>query len=267
MEAQSASSVPPQSTAKPPSWKQLLVDAFFVLLLLILTHVLTNIAPIVNRWFTNEECYQIPETYVEPLAIMAIYMWIVPGVVLGLVTLFLLKDIPRTLYVLFVWVQANVFTIFVTALFRYFLPEPRPSFSTKCLPTKNAGFLLDTDLCQQRFTRRDIQSFPSGHASLVWTTYIFIILVLTLITGTFARLRGKNSTGQPYFWKLCLFFLPMLLIPIWVSCNRVVTGNHHMLDVAVGSLIGILLPFFVFFNMQRDYVIGGRVVSTQPSVA
>jgi membrane-associated phospholipid phosphatase len=243
-----------------PSWKHLVADALFMLLLLIVTHVLTNIAPLVDRWWIDNDSYKLPLGEPEPMGIMAVYMWVVPGLLLSVISMILLRNFKRSLYVVFVWLQANILTIFVTALFRYFLTEPRPYFSTLCNPVRPAGYILDPTLCLNNIKRRDVQSFPSGHASLVWTTYVFMILMLSMMTRTFSRLHPRRTSTmiseRPYFWKLNLFFLVPLVIPIWTSATRVISHNHFISDVIAGMFIGILLPFVVFFNVQRDYILG-----------
>src|SRR4051812_26086868 len=104
----------------PPTWKNIVADVAFAVLLLVVTNLLTNFAPIPNRFWRDGDDFRGPIAEQEPIEEMAVYMWVVPGVLLGLLTIVILRDIRRTLYVVFTWVQANILSIFVTGLFRYF---------------------------------------------------------------------------------------------------------------------------------------------------
>jgi len=235
----------------------LAADASLLFFMLLTTWYLTEHASPIDVWWIDGPEYRRPHAPVEAMGIMATYMWIAPAALLIVMSLLITKSKKRTLYVLFVWVQANIVTIFVTSLFRYFLPEPRPFFASVCNPQKPMGYINDPALCADRFARRDVQSFPSGHASQVWCTYVFAMLMMTLLSRTLHRLHGKRAK-RAHFWKFAVFVLAMLVVPIWISCKRITGGNHFLSDVLLGSILGVLIAALVFANVDADYILRSR---------
>jgi diacylglycerol diphosphate phosphatase/phosphatidate phosphatase len=223
---------------------EIALDIFCTLLLLLLGWILTSLAHMLNRYVNLNDDYYQPIPADEPRWVMIIFLWLIPVTYLTIFHLIMRRNWRNTILVLISWFNTLALAIFFTALFRYFLPEPRPYFATKCGNTRTAGYMLDPSFCTQALLRHDMQSFPSGHTSLVWTSWVFVLLVLSYISGTFSGTGG--------FWKILLFFLAPLVVPIWMSCDRVRTGNHFLSDVLIGTLLGIFVAFVSFFNMDTN---------------
>lgn len=220
------------------------LDIFFTFLLLLLSWIITDKAPMLNRFVILTNGYDNPIPDDEPAWVMVVFIWLLPMTYLLLVHFLARRSFIALLLLALSWVNALALTIFITALARYFLPVARPYFATKCAAGIAGGYMMDTNFCTTHMTRHDMQSFPSGHTSLVWASWLFVMFALTFLTRTFSR------TGN--FWKLVLFFLAPLIVPIWMSCDRVRTGEHSPHDVGFGILIGLIASVATFFNMDRQ---------------
>lgn len=226
---------------------QLTFDLILIAVALIIAWILTNNAPIIDRYISaTDPDYLDPQIgTLESLWSMAVFIWIIPISLLAVLSLLILRNIWKTLLLIIVWLETQALVILITAYWRYFYTSPRPYFLTKCQPTRPSGYVMDTSFCSSlvHIERRDVQSFPSGHTSAVWSAWITLILLLSYMTGAFTKKGG--------FYKV--FFLSLfLIVPIWMSSDRVVSGNHRPYEVLFGSLLGILTPLLVFFNMDRS---------------
>src|ERR1035437_3723878 len=72
-------------------------------------------------------------------------------------------------------------------------------------------------------------SFPSGHATVAFTTFFCFALILE---------------SKP------LKFL-MFLVACIIGFSRVYLSQHFLNDVYAGSIIGVLISFFVFYFMEK----------------
>lgn len=234
----------------------LLLDLLLVAVLLVLSWYLTNEAPLIDRNYTISDEHNLPVPEVEHLWVMIVSIWLLPVILLFLISIFVLKSIQKTLLILFVWLQNQAFVIFITAIVRYFFTSPRPYFNTVCSPTSTSGNIVNPKFCQNNIERRDVQSFFSGHSSSVWSSWIFLILISSYLLSTFRRKGG--------FYRLVFFFLPFLIVPIWMSSDRVTTGNHFLHEVIIGALVGILVALITFFNMDKDILRNGTQQQQQP---
>jgi|SRR6478609_790819 len=230
---------------------QIVADIFCTGLLLIFSFLLTVVAPIrpfyidISEW--NRHYYNQPIPEEEPLWIMAVFIWIIPIVLISIVTLVFLRSIPKTLLHIANFVYTAALVIFITALFRYFFPSPRPYYYTLCADQSSPhiqGYSNMSKTCVNKVHKRDLQSFPSGHTSAVWAAWIYLLLIFTALSRAF-----RNRGG---FWKLFLFVAPMFIIPIWMSGTRYTTGNHFLYEILIGTLIGIIIPFITFYNVDAD---------------
>jgi diacylglycerol diphosphate phosphatase/phosphatidate phosphatase len=113
-------------------------------------------------------------------------------------------------------------TWFVTDVLKVRCARPRPHIYQRL------GFDIKTKKCQEK-DRRQIQdafmSFPSGHASLSFTTMVRVSLELTRILPM-----------GPLHW---LAWSPILLAS-YISWTRLDDNRHHREDVIVGAIIGIV---------------------------
>lgn len=223
---------------------EIALDVACTLALLIVSWLLTDKLPLYNRFTDLSYGYDQPVPKSESTLDMIIFIWIVPLAFVVIMHLIIRRNWKNTLLIMLTWFNVMSLAIFVTAFLRYMLPEARPYFLTKCAPTDGrvSGWLLDGDFCSNVMARHDVQSFPSGHTSLVWASWMYVILVLSYITATFDRKGG--------FWKLILFFLLPLLIPLWMSLDRIRSGHHASTDVFMGLAIGLLASVVGFVNMD-----------------
>lgn len=226
----------------------LLGDAAVTITLLLLSWLLSDKLPIYNRYVDLTVGYNHSIPKLEPMWQMFILIWLIAIVYLTALHLILRKAWKMTLLLLFCWFNMMSLVIFVTSFIRFFLPEPRPYFLTKCSPAQPVGWLQSPSFCSVPMRKRDFTSFPSGHASLVWASWTFVFLVLAKTAKTFRRQATKFGP----FSKIVVTVLIPLLIPLWMSCDRVRTGNHFPRDVIFGAFVGILSAMFCYGYMRPE---------------
>lgn len=233
---------------------EIALDIFCAGILLAVSWILTSIAPLrrfhidINE--QNMHLYSQPVPPEEPYWVMAVFIWIIPIALISITTLIALKNVPKMLLHVLYFVYTAALVIFITALIRYFFPSPRPYYHSLCARNSEdtiKGYSDDPTTCKVSPERRDLQSFPSGHTSSVWGAWIYLLLVFTTISRAFSRKGG--------FYKLFLFAAPLFIIPIWMSGERYTSGNHFLGEVLIGSIIGIVIPFMTFYNVDADLFI------------
>ncbi|MCO5550391.1 hypothetical protein L7F22_003875 [Adiantum nelumboides] len=108
------------------------------------------------------------------------------------------------------------------ALFR----RPRPVY--------NKGMYLVVSL--------DHYSFPSGHASRAFVILIFVLKYASDWKDTVSQMVGVDELGL-----IGHYFVPFLFASwaVATASSRIFLGRHFLLDVVVGSLLGILEAWFV----------------------
>lgn len=215
-----------------------------MMLLLVASYILTNIATLRNSYVDLRIGYAKPKPPGEPYYIMLVYIWMIPIVLLLLISSIKLKNVYKVVLLLLYFLYTSSLVIFITALFRYFFPSPRPYFAELCKSETNVGFLGNPTLCTVDIERRDVQSFPSGHASAVWTSWVYLLLIFTGMTETFRRKGG--------FYKIVIFVASLLIVPIWMSGERYTSGSHFGFEILFGSILGILVPFVTYYNLDSD---------------
>ena len=87
------------------------------------------------------------------------------------------------------------------------------------------------------FKRHAHTSFFSGHASLIWSSAIFVYLYL--------KVRILSHTPKTMIMIAAKLIQVMSVgIAIWVSYTRITDFWHHPSDVLAGSLVGISGQYF-----------------------
>lgn len=87
-------------------------------------------------------------------------------------------------------------------------------------------------------------SFPSGHSFNSW-------MIAVVLSYSILQLRVRKSLRK-YYW------IPFLWASL-VAISRVMLGAHTILDVSVGSLIGILVACgFLYFDKTRPLLFQKR---------
>lgn len=84
-------------------------------------------------------------------------------------------------------------------------------------------------------------SFPSGHASTFFVFYTCCALVLAY----HYRQQGKGQTSKCLVCSLPL--LSLLMLAVLGAYSRVYLSQHFLSDACVGSIIGFVTPFLLFF--------------------
>jgi membrane-associated phospholipid phosphatase len=143
-------------------------------------------------------------------------------IILLFITIFLLRNKYN---LLFYYILFFIFSLFLNIFLKGIIQQSRPSIDTKIfnLMMKN----------KERYIHKhgipyDIFGMPSGHSQSVLMSTIFIYLSLHDI-------------------KIAFLYLLITLITL---TQRVVDNHHTILQVIVGSMVGILLGF-IAYKMAR----------------
>lgn len=107
-------------------------------------------------------------------------------------------------------------------------------------------------MCGAAFERRDVQSFPSGHAASVVSSWMFVILAGIYGSGL---IHHRQNSHMHALWKLSLYLLPSLIVPIYVCSERVRSGNHTEFQVLFGAFLGTLVAALVFACVDHVYTL------------
>ncbi|KAL0219293.1 hypothetical protein P9112_004946 [Eukaryota sp. TZLM1-RC] len=130
--------------------------------------------------------------------------------------------------------------LFIVHFLKSIVGRLRPDFLSRCI-------LVD-DICtgDPSIVREGRFSFPSGHASTSFHFCAFLCLVL------YKKLSNhqKNSFQPPFIY----LYLPLVCSAIFVTVSRVSDYWHHVGDVIIGSLIGILTGFYGFYVLNSRYL-------------
>ncbi|ETS79532.1 hypothetical protein PFICI_09385 [Pestalotiopsis fici W106-1] len=99
-------------------------------------------------------------------------------------------------------------------------------------------YMFSRDVCRttsKAALDNAMQSFPSGHASTVFSGMVFLFLYLNAKLKVF-------SNYQPAMWKLVLIFVPILVATL-VGGSLSVDNSHNWYDIVAGAIIGIVFGF------------------------
>jgi membrane-associated phospholipid phosphatase len=111
----------------------------------------------------------------------------------------------------------------VAQVLKHFISEARPAIF---LEKTNYPYFIEN------VTLHNFHSFPSGH-----TTSIFALVSIL----AFATKEKKYA-------------IPLVLLGALVGYSRMYLGQHFMVDVTVGSLIGILFSIISWMGFQSFYL-------------
>mmetsp|Transcript_58313 Transcript_58313/g.117143 ORF Transcript_58313/g.117143 Transcript_58313/m.117143 type:complete len:291 (+) Transcript_58313:76-948(+) len=133
--------------------------------------------------------------------------------------------------------------LFSTFLKR-FVGRPRPHFFSRC------GW--NGTSCTKEIDIGAYQSFPSGHATLAFSTLGFTSLYLL---GKIHCLKPQPSSMRA-FLNFRDGLIVLALIPLgpafWVSASRVVDHEHHASDVVAGALVGFAFAALFYTRHFHD---------------
>jgi diacylglycerol diphosphate phosphatase/phosphatidate phosphatase len=123
---------------------------------------------------------------------------------------------------------------FLTDMIKIYTGQLRPNFYEMCNFNKQT---LECETDSAHLLKESRRSFPSGHASLAFSSMTTLTLYLIGKVGIQRHVHSKRITLCTRVWYL-LSFLPMLLA-FFVAASRVHDFWHHPADVVAGSAIGI----------------------------
>lgn len=110
----------------------------------------------------------------------------------------------------------------VTQVLKDFISEARPALF---LQKSNYPYFID------HVTLHNFHSFPSGH-----TTSAFALVSILAFA-----VKDKK------------YAIPLLALGVLVGYSRIYLGQHFMLDVSVGSFIGVLFSILCWMYFQKFY--------------
>jgi len=143
-------------------------------------------------------------------------------------------------------ITAAVFQVFV----KWLIGGLRPHFYEVCQPkvtpgsmpsgTGFASLMYDRSICTGDKNQIDdsLESMPSGHATAAWAGLLFLSLYFN------AQLK-VISAHNPAYWKMILFFAPMLGATL-ISGALTIDAYHNWYDVVVGGIIGSACALIAF---------------------
>lgn len=92
-------------------------------------------------------------------------------------------------------------------------------------------------------------SFPSGH-----TSTFFVFATCCVIILAYRYLRDAKQHEQKSWLMFYTSILALLALAALGGYSRIYLSQHFLSDVCVGSIIGIIAPFLVFFLLQNKLV-------------
>lgn len=85
-------------------------------------------------------------------------------------------------------------------------------------------------------------SFPSGHASTFFVFCTCCVLLLAYRYGQRARQNSQESCILP-----CVLAVLLVAFAALGAYSRIYLSQHFLLDVCVGSIIGVVTPLLMFY--------------------
>lgn len=130
--------------------------------------------------------------------------------------------------------------------------SPRPNFKGICQPDED-GFCklesINSEYYKKRLRRLyfGLTSFPSGHSSaIVW----FYCLFFSVSFLFFRPILKKKY--QTYSLHIIIFLnIVLLSFTVFVCISRIIDYYHRLVDVIVGSSIGLLNGSLFYFFMRK----------------
>ena len=92
-------------------------------------------------------------------------------------------------------------------------------------------------------------SFPSGHAS----TFFVFCTCCALILAYHYSLKSKKEYHRNFF-LITLSMLTLFVLATLGAYSRIYLSQHFLSDVCMGSIIGFITPFLVFY-FGRDKIL------------
>ncbi|MBP5776591.1 MAG: phosphatase PAP2 family protein [Prevotella sp.] len=104
----------------------------------------------------------------------------------------------------------------------------------------------------QGVTMYHSNSFPSGHAS---TFFMFCTCCTIFLAYHYSRMDQSRNIGTRILFDMSLLLL--LVLATMGAYSRVYLSQHFLSDVCVGSIIGFVTPFLMFY-LCRDKILNNN---------
>ncbi|KAK5171993.1 uncharacterized protein LTR77_003630 [Saxophila tyrrhenica] len=100
--------------------------------------------------------------------------------------------------------------------------------------------------------RNAMESFPSGHAEIVFAAFCFMAIYLFTHLKITGCESGPSTTLARHgrYWKMLLVVIP-IVFATYLSSTLVSGYQHHAHDVIFGALIGIMMAAFGYRMVYR----------------
>lgn len=141
-----------------------------------------------------------------------------------------------------------ILTLWFTGMGKIFIGRLRPHFHEKCKPDIDCSLGTNKFVYIENFNCTRIPndgydyfyittSWPSGHASLIFFSMIYMIFYINSIA--LIIFSGKNDKlNIPTQLFINMAYLFMFALASYISYTRIIDYHHHSTDVASGAFIG-----------------------------
>ncbi|AOW02688.1 YALI0C11297p [Yarrowia lipolytica CLIB122] len=166
--------------------------------------------------------------------------------------------------ILLTLMAAHALQTVIVSLLKNLVGAPRPDMLARCRPMSwmrpSFGTLSNVGICTQTdigHLEEGFRSFPSAHSATAFTSAMVQVLFWI------ARTRMLDCSG--WSWKLLLSLVPLLSASA-VAFSRISDNRHHVFDVIIGMLIGLIAGYLAFihyfpFPTFANVCTGGRAYS------
>jgi undecaprenyl-diphosphatase len=150
-------------------------------------------------------------------------MWAFSTVILAMAYVLLRKKLApkkKKLFkkILYIYIPGVIMTLLIVLILKNAISTERPC--TPCTDgVENCNPYCGFD-----------NSFPSGHAAAIFT----------VVTSLYLSLRKKQ-------------LLPLYIVSILVASSRYFLGVHRIVDIVVGAILGIVIPFIFSLVYKKDF--------------
>nr|ACO15301.1 Phosphatidic acid phosphatase type 2 domain-containing protein 1B [Caligus clemensi] len=141
---------------------------------------------------------------------------------------------------------------FVVNIIKIAVGRPRPDFLSRCWP--NAGDIPWAEFDSMKSDQglhcagdplavlEGRKSFPSGHSSMAFASFMFVFLYTA---GKLKTFSPRDKAGSIESLSLLIAFA-QILVPSFIAISRTCDYHHHWQDVLVGSGIGSLTSIAIY---------------------
>jgi len=239
---------------------KLIIDYVTVLVILLLHFVIKKIPPHERKFSITEESISHPYLGIEQISesLLIAIISLIP-IVVGIVFITLYKGNSNEYHQFILALATSIgLTIDIVGFIKLLFGRFRPDFLSRCKIDYNKvndiisstytvggipigeNRLFDISICTNTDTEvldEGRRSFPSGHASSTFSS--FVILTLFMV----GKLRIFNR--RTCIWRLLVSSLP-LFGAIFIVSTRYQDNLHHWSDLLAGAIIGTIIGSIVY---------------------